>query len=107
MIIKEVAPQITLGLTRYNPETGSFVARAELHENTICYTYRVSVKAPPHAEFETIVRGLKAQTLRRHQDAKEKTQKLIRRAVRSVLARSRASAVRDKQSFGIGAFLSA
>ena len=107
MSIQEMAPKIALGLTRYNPEAGSFEARAVLYEGNTSFTYNVSVKAPAHAEFETIVHGLKAHTLRRHQDAKQKTQKLIRQTVRSVLSRAKASAFGAKKGLQVSAFLSA
>ena len=107
MSINEMAPKITLNRTSYNPETGAFEAQAELFEAGTRFAYRVSLKVPPHAEFETIVRGLKAQTLRRHRDGQEKTHKLIHDTVRSVLARAKASALDAKQGLRISAFLSA
>ena len=107
MRINEMDPKITFGRTHYNPETGAFEATAKLQEGTAQFSYRVSLRVPPHAEFQTIVRGLKVQTLARHHDAQVKTHKLIRDTVRAVMTRANGSAFDGKKGRGISVFLSA
>lgn len=107
MSTKEMTPKITLGQTVYNPETAAFESKAQVFEGRARFSYRVSLKVAPHAEFASVTRGLKAQALSRHGEARKRTQRFLRGTVHSVLARTKTK-TRDAFALGrIGAFLSA
>ncbi|MEM7733554.1 MAG: hypothetical protein AAF280_12350 [Pseudomonadota bacterium] len=88
MCINEMTATVTLGLALYNPETGAFEAKAEVREGGAVFSYPVTFPALPHAEFETVIKGLNAQALTRHAQARERTQRFLRDTVRAVIHRA-------------------
>ncbi|PKQ13400.1 MAG: hypothetical protein CVT70_02980 [Alphaproteobacteria bacterium HGW-Alphaproteobacteria-1] len=59
-------PHLTLGPVRYNPETSSYEALAEITDRGARLAYPVDVPAPMTAAFDYVMRRLRARALHAH-----------------------------------------
>ena len=82
MSIKEMTEIVTLGQPGYNPENGSFDAKAQLRDGGALFSYRASLPAAPHAAFEHVTRGLTGQVLKQHAQGRDRAQRVLRDALR-------------------------
>lgn len=99
MSIIALCPKIALSPPVYNPEAKGFAARARVTEAGTTITYRVMISAAPHADFDTLAKGLKRQALVQHQQGRARTHRFIQDTVRAALSRA--------HSPTLGAFLAA
>lgn len=99
--------EMTLSQPVYNPENGAFEAQARLIESGANFTYRVQMIAAPHATFDVVTKGLKAQALAMHRHATKRTQKLQRAPVRAKPALLASAQMTGAERRRIGAFLAA
>lgn len=58
--------QLTFGPVRYNPESGSYEALAEIAEAGARFAYPVDLPGPVTAGFAHVIRGLRARALSLH-----------------------------------------
>jgi hypothetical protein len=63
-------PHLTLGPVRYNPETGSYETLAEIAHDGLRFAYPVDLPAPMTADFEYVMRRLRARALDAHRSGR-------------------------------------